>query len=192
MSRRFNLRIFHVPLKLAVLTLVLAGFWLLHGWVLGRMTGGGSFFNSSGVRVTHGFELYCQQNGGLPPQIGPNNLEVNWDGGNHFHLDLLTANSCTCQDLNGNVCDDATPPAAPIDTYNGCGVGTYNGQANYYACWTFTDKGEPGTNDTAWFMLWTPAPGLIPVFEAGPSLLTFGNHQAHFVTGGKLADAIQP
>jgi hypothetical protein len=183
MIRKFNLK---MPLKLAMLTMVLSGFWLLHGWLLGRMTGGGSFFASNGVHVTHGFELYCQQNGGMPPLVGPNNLEVNWDG-NHFRLDLLTANSCTCHDsVTGNVCNDSKPPAAPIDTYNGCGLGTYNGIANYYACFTFTDKGEPGTNDTATFNLWTPSPQLLPVFSAGPATLDSGNQQAHFVTGGKL------
>ena len=192
MGWRIHLRAFRTPVRLALLTVLLAGSWLLHAWVLGRMTGGGSFFTTNGVRVTHGFQLYCQQNGGLPPLIGPNNLEVNWDGGNHFHLDLLTANSCTCQDsVTGNVCEDAKPPAAPIDTYNGCGVGAFNGVANYYACWTFVDKGEPGTNDTAWFSLSTPAPGLLPVFEAGPAPLTFGNHQAHFVTGGKLSQSLR-
>ena len=174
--------------KVTLLVVLLAGFWSLSAHFLGRMTGGGSFFTqpTGGVRVTHGFELYCQQNGGIPPLIGPNNLEVNWDSGNHFHLDTLTANSCECSDgVTGQVCDDAKPPKAPIDTYNGCGIGTYNGLAGYYACWTFVDKGEPGTSDTAQFQLWTPPPGLLPVFSAGPAPLTSGNHQAHFITGGK-------
>ena len=174
-------------LWIACLVFLMAGFRMLYGWEqsLGRMTGGGSFFSDSGVRVTHGFELYCQNNGGVPPLIGPNNLEVNWDSGNHFHLDVLTANSCTCSDgTTGQVCNDATPPQAPIDTYNGCGMGTFNGAPGFYACWTFVDKGEPGTSDTAWFSLWN-GPGGLPVFSAGPALLTFGNHQAHFITGGK-------
>jgi hypothetical protein len=161
--------------KVTLLVVLIAGFWSLGAWTLGRMTGGGSFFTADGVRVTHGFELYCQQE--LPATIGPNNLEVNWNG-NHFHLETLTSSACHLE-------TDPTPPKAPISTYLGCGTGSYNGQPNYYACWTFVDAGEPGTNDTAWFALYTPLPYTL-VFQAGPSKLTFGNQQAHYVTGGKL------
>jgi hypothetical protein len=64
-------------------------------------------------------------------------------------------------------------------------LGSYNGTPDFYACWTFVDAGEPGTSDTAWFELWNPTLTEV-VLNAGPSFLTFGNHQAHFVTGGKL------
>lgn len=178
MRRRLDWGSLRTPARITFALILLSGLWLLHGWVLGRMTGGGSFFAEGGVRVTHGFELYCQQNGGTPPLVGPNNLEVNWDGGNHFHLETLTANSC----LLG---PDPTPPKAPISIYNGCGLGSYNGTPDFYACWTFVDAGEPGTSDTAWFELWNPTLTEV-VLNAGPSFLTFGNHQAHFVTGGKL------
>ena len=53
----------------------------------GRMTGGGSIFTESGTRVTHGFELHCDID------VGPNNLQVNFDG-NSFHLESLTAVNC--------------------------------------------------------------------------------------------------
>lgn len=161
---------------LAAGVLVLAVQFTLKAWVLGRMTGGGSFFQD-GVRITHGFELYCQQ-GPPAPVIGPNNLEVNW-GGNHFHLDALTANSCA---LGPN----PKPPAAPISIYNGSGTGTYNGQSGYLAYWQFIDAGEPGTNDIAWIVITDPT-GTNTVLSAGPANLEFGNEQAHFVTGGKLS-----
>lgn len=50
----------------------------------GRITGGGSIFRLDGVRVTHGFELRCDANDKRQ------NLEINWDGGNNFHLTEIT------------------------------------------------------------------------------------------------------
>ena len=54
--------------------------------------------------MTHGFKLHCDI------EIGPNNLEINWGPGNHFHLEELT--SVTCSD------DPAIepPPPAPTST----------------------------------------------------------------------------
>lgn len=126
----------------------------------GRMTGGG-VFTSSGVRVTHGFELHCTATD------SPNNLEVNWDTGN-FHLTSLTSARCL---------DDPTitpnPPAAGFDTYVGSGLGRCNGSAAS-ATWTFTDAGEPGGTDSA----------TINIAGIGCSLvvsgkLQNGNQQAH-------------
>jgi hypothetical protein len=107
----------------------------------GRMTGGGSVFTTAGVRVTHGFELHCD------PDDEPNNLEINWDGGNNFHLTSLTAVSCT--NAPGI---DPPPPDAGFDTYTATGVGTCNGLP---ASITFvlTDAGEPGTIDRASFVI---------------------------------------
>lgn len=103
----------------------------------GRMTGGGSVFTTAGVRVTHGFELHCDAT------HNPNNLEVNWDKGNNFHLTSLT--SAQCFDDPGIT---PNPPAARFDTYIGSGVGLCNGLPAA-ATWTFTDAGEPGRNDSA-------------------------------------------
>ena len=65
----------------------------------GADDGGGSIFCTiDGVvqRVTHGFQLHCgtgtDPEGSNPP--GPNNLEINFDGGNNFHLDALTVGNC--------------------------------------------------------------------------------------------------
>ena len=144
----------------------------------GRMTGGGSIFTSladSGVppstRVTHGFELHCD------PARKPNNLEINIHTvpGSRFHLESLTFALCT---------DDPTitpnPPAAPFDTYEGKGTGSYNGQSGATAEWIFTDAGEPGVNDRIKKLIIRDAGGnvVLNIPEPGHPL-TYGNHQAH-------------
>jgi hypothetical protein len=166
------------PVAMMVALLVLAlvgGHSILNAWVLGRMTGGGSVFKGD-LRITHGFELYCQPEPPAPV-IGPNNLEVNFDG-NHFHLDTLTEGRC-------ELGPDPKPPAAPISIYNGRGVGSYNGVAGYLISWVFVDAGEPGVNDTATYTILTPD-GSTVVLHVDTTVLTFGNHQAHFLTGGKV------
>lgn len=104
----------------------------------GRMTGGGSVFTSSGMRFTHGFELHCD------PSQPPNNLEVNWGSGNKFRLESIITASC----VNAPGISPK-PPAAGFNTYIGTGVGRYNGVPGTTIEFTFTDAGEPGTNDTA-------------------------------------------
>jgi hypothetical protein len=127
----------------------------------GRMTGGGSVFTTDGIRVTHGFELHCN------PADVPNNLEINWDGGNNFHLTSLTSAMCV---------DDPAiapnPPQAGFDTFIGTGVGTCNGlPANI--SFVLTDAGEPGTLDTATYTI----TGGCSLTVSGN--LTKGNQQAH-------------
>jgi len=139
----------------------------------GRMTGGGSVFNDS-MRVTHGFELNCDAT------KTPNNLEVNWDKGNKFHLENLTTASCT---------DDPAikpnPPAAGFDTYEGRGTGRYNGVPGASTHWIFIDAGEPGNKDSATIYIWD-AKGKLVLSVSGN--LKSGNHQAHkgTVTPAKL------
>src|SRR5258706_4560319 len=85
---------------------------VVYAWMQGRMTGGGSIFTDSGIRVTHGFELHCgpEPPGAIP---GPNNLEINWDSGNHWHLDNLTLADCS---------SDGLSPAPPPNTASGFDV----------------------------------------------------------------------
>jgi len=130
----------------------------------GRMTGGGSIFRADGIRVTHGFELHCNI------ADVPNSLEINWDGGNNFHLGALT--SVTCFD------DPAIapqPPNAGFDTLVGAGTGTLNG-APATIEFTLTDAGEPGTKDTARYFIIQNG---IVVLNVGPKNLEKGNQQAH-------------
>lgn len=131
----------------------------------GKMTGGGSVYKAE-MRVTHGMELRCD---------GTNsNLQVNWDKGNSFHLDQLTAVLCSDNpSLNGN------KPQSLFDTYEGWGTGTYNGTAGYRAHFVFTDNGEPGTKDTALIEIWDPTHTTQVLDLTSPSYLKNGNHQAH-------------
>jgi hypothetical protein len=131
----------------------------------GRMTGGGSIFTKAGGRVTHGFELHCD------PEIGPNNLEINWGGGNHFHLEELLTAVCT---------DDPSivprPPSADFDTYNGTGTGSCNGVDGATITFVLTDAGEPGKKDFASFEI-SGCPGGLSLSVDGN--LNKGNQQAH-------------
>jgi len=151
----------------------------------GRITGGGSIFatvnGTPNVRVTHGLELRCD------PADTRQSLEINWDGGNNFHLDKI---------INSVICfDDPTtspppPPGTVVDTYAGNTL--FNGQSGYhgfgYAVGTGTcnkapatiyfiliDAGEPGTEDIAEYHIVSSGCTL----NAGPALITKGNHQFH-------------
>jgi len=132
------------------------------------MTGGGSVFGKGSQRVTHGFELHCD------PAVGPNNLEVNWSG-NHFHMEELLTASCP----NDPTINPPPPPATDggFDTFIGTGTGRCNGVEGATISFTFTDAGEPGTKDTATFVI-TGCPSPVDgITVSGP--LKKGNHQAH-------------
>jgi hypothetical protein len=129
--------------------------------VEGRMTGGGSVFTTDDVRVTHGFELHCD------PLNTPNNLEINWGGGNNFHLTSLLTVTCV---NDPNI--EPQPPNAGFDTYIGTGVGTCNGLPALIS-FTLTDAGEPGTLDTASYTI----TGACSLTVSGN--LDKGNQQAH-------------
>jgi len=131
---------------------------------LGRMTGGGSVYTEDGMRVTHGFELHCDID------VGPNNLEVNFDK-NNFHLEQLTF--VRCYDDPGL---NPLPRPAPFDTLVGEGVGRFNNQPGYKIRFTFTDDGEPGSTDLAQIEIRDPQ-GRVVLFVSGN--LHNGNHQAH-------------
>jgi hypothetical protein len=133
--------------------------------VRGRMTGGGGVLTSVGELVTHGFELRCN------PSDNVSNLQVNWGRGNSFHLERLTAASCS---------DDPTlqpnPPAAGFDTYRGAGTGRLNGAPGAKVEWVFTDEGEPGTKDGLQLVI-RDASNNVVLQVSGR--LSRGNHQAH-------------
>ena len=133
--------------------------------VLGRMTGGGSNFTASGVRVTKGFQIHCDLR-------DPNNLEVNWAGGNRFHLEDLT--SAVCTDEDGY---DEAPPDAGFDTFVGVGTGRLNGTLGATIEFRFEDHGEPGRNDIV--SLTVRDAGGAVVLEVVEDALNSGNLQAH-------------
>jgi len=141
----------------------------------GRLTGGGTttgLFDAAGmtlpvtVDIHQGLELHCDET------VSPNNLEVTWDGGNHFHLDTLT--SATCFDDPSKT---PNPPPAGFDSYIGRGTGSCNGVPGATANWYFTDEGEPGTSDDVVSLSITCADGST-VTAAGQNNLQ-GNFQAH-------------
>ena len=129
----------------------------------GRITGGGSIFRLDGVRVTHGFELRCDANDKRQ------NLEINWAGGNNFHLTQIT--KVTCLD-NPNF-QPPPPPGTQADTYIGEGVGTCN-KLPATIKFILTDAGEPGTQDTAVYHITGGC-----TLDVGPAFLEKGNHQFH-------------
>ena len=131
----------------------------------GRMTGGGSVFTDNGVRVTHGFELHCDE------ADEPNRLQVNWGKGNKFHLESLTSAACA-DDPNL----DEEQPVAGFDTYKGTGTGRLNGVSGATADWEFTDDGEPGTSDHVRLQI-KDVNNVVVLTVSGA--LDRGNHQAH-------------
>jgi hypothetical protein len=130
----------------------------------GRMTGGGSVFTSNGIRVTHGFELHCDKTD------VPNSLEINWPG-NTFHMNLLASAVCT------NTAAVQAPPNAPFDTFTGTGTGKLNNVPGASIVFTLVDGGEPGTKDTAAYIIKDSNGNT--VLTVGTTLLTKGNQQAH-------------
>ena len=130
----------------------------------GRMTGGGSVFTSSDIRVTHGFELHCDI------EDVPNRLEINWPG-HKFHLLKLVSAFCFKDPKI-----DAGHPTDIFNTYVGIGTGRLDGEPGATAFWTFTDAGEPGTNDTATIVI-KDSLGHVVLTVSGH--LDSGNQQAH-------------
>jgi hypothetical protein len=143
----------------------------------GRMTGGGSVFTIDDVRVTRGFQIHCDLR-------DPNNLEVNWPGGNRFHLTELTSAVCT-----DSPAIDQNPPNAPFDTFTGTGVGKYRGEPGARIEFVFVDAGEPGSSDTASIKVYDSDDNLVldvPGDPNVPGFLDRGNIQAHKDTQSTL------
>lgn len=147
---------------------------------IGRFTGGGkdvvtnAIVPAGSVTLTKGFEVECDMN---PTH---ENLELNWTGGNHFHMDLITSAICTLQ-------GPPNPPTAPVNRIDGTGTGSYNGIDGYTVVFTLIDNGEPGTNDAAGFMVCQTdkanpnscATSANVVLSVPLQTVTTGNIQAH-------------
>jgi hypothetical protein len=150
----------------------------------GRVTGGGSiFWTVDGVpntRITHGEELRCD------PNDKRQSLEINWPGGNNFHLEKLI-NSVVC--FNDPLVAPPPPPGTVFDTYAGNTL--FQGHTGYhgfgYAVGTgicnklpatiyfiFSDAGEPGTGDVAEYHITGGC-----TLDVGPALIDRGNVQFH-------------
>jgi hypothetical protein len=137
----------------------------------GRMTGGGSIQCGDVGRVTYGFELHCIFPEGNAA-IEPNNLEINWGRGNHFHLTTLMTAVCTDTPVIQQ------PPSAPFDTMEGTGTGLLNGVPGATISFILIDAGEPGAGaDMARFFI-KDAVGNV-VLNCPLQVLDGGNNQAH-------------
>jgi hypothetical protein len=134
----------------------------------GRFTGGGRQILASDVSVTRGLTIHCDL-------VLSNNLEINWSGGNHFHMEehLVTI---ACID-SPNI--DQTPPVAPLDTLIGTGIGKYNNADGYSIQFTLVDAGEPGTEDQMAIRIFETANPANVVLNVPLQFLTGGNLQAH-------------
>lgn len=140
----------------------------------GRMTGGGVIRTTNDatgqpIQITYGYELRCDIND--PRQ----NLEINWDNGNTFKLDNVTAVGC---EDDPNI--SPNPPDASFDTMALAGTGSVNGIPGAFVYIVFQDAGEPGNANP------TPDYTTIVIYDASGQLLTVftapvdgGNHQAH-------------
>jgi hypothetical protein len=141
----------------------------------GRMTGGGSIQCGDVGRVTHGFELHCIFPEGADPKL-PNNLEINWGGGQNFHL--TTLETAVCLNVAGF---EESPPEAGFDTMTATGTGTLNQISGYTIEFKLIDDGEPGAGvDIARYLIRNPS-GTIILNCLNSFLEQGGNHQAHKV-----------
>jgi|SRR4051812_19609424 len=134
----------------------------------GRFTGGGFQIRLGGTRITRGLTIHCDL-------LLSNNLEVNWNG-HQFHMEEhLTTTRCS-DDPNIT----QTPPAAPLDTLVGIGIGRYDNADGYTIQFTLVDAGEPGTSDMAALRIFETAnPGHV-VLDLPLQVLDGGNLQAHY------------
>jgi len=135
---------------------------------VGRFTGGGHQVEVGGVaRITRGLTIHCDL-------LLSNNLEINWDGGNNFHM-LEHLQTLACFD---DPSIEQRPPVAPLDTLIGRGTGRYNGVDGYSIVFTLIDGGEPGRNDMMGFNI--TAPNGSVVINVPVQNLNGGNLQAHY------------
>jgi len=135
---------------------------------VGRFTGGGKQVDAGGAaKITRGLTIHCDL-------LLSNNLEINWDGGNKFHM-LEHLETIACFDDPGI---DQRPPVAPLDTLIGRGTGRYNGVDGYSIVFTLIDAGEPGRNDMMGFII--TAPNGSVVINVPVQNLIGGNLQAHY------------
>jgi hypothetical protein len=135
---------------------------------VGRFTGGGHQVEVGPARVTRGLTIHCDL-------LLSNNLEINW-GGNHFHM-LEHLETVQCSD---DPAIPQPPPAAPIDTLIGMGVGRYNGVGGYTVQFILVDAGEPGRNDRMGIRIYETADPTNVVLYVPTSYMTGGNLQAHY------------
>jgi hypothetical protein len=136
----------------------------------GRMTGGGvmrTLNEASGqeVEVSHAFVLHCDSH------TARNNIEVNWDNQQQFHLESLAFAGC---EALGTVIPG--PPQASFDRLTASGYGRLNDTSGAFIFVLFTDAGGPGRNDTSTIVIYDSNGDLVLNVTAH---LESGNHRAY-------------
>ena len=132
----------------------------------GRFTGGGFTVAANGLKVSKGFTLHCDA-------ILSNNFEVNWDGGNNFHIDKNPTN-VVCRFVN-----DPNPPDAPVNRIDITGTGTLNG-APATVTLVLIDNGEKNGAVPDQTYIAINGVNLTGGTVAVPANIDGGNIQAHF------------
>jgi hypothetical protein len=130
---------------------------------VGWMTGGGQM---ASFAASHGMELGCSTTS------NHHNLEVNWAGGNQFHLTSISSVTCYLDTTIGA----PNPPGANFNTLSMTGVGTYDGHPGATVTAMFTDEGEPGTKDMAMIVVKYNGSTVLQIPLAK---IATGNQQAH-------------
>ncbi len=135
--------------------------------VSGRFTGGGFQIiqGDVDVKVTRGFTIHCDNR-------LTNNLEVNWGGGNNFHMDKNTVSAVCTRPV------DPTPPASPVSRIVASATGQCNG-LDADISFILEDRGEPGRNDQAQLIITSEVTGGCTL-NLTLANLNGGNIQAHF------------
>jgi hypothetical protein len=134
----------------------------------GRFTGGGKQIDLAGIAITKGLTIHCDL-------LLSNNLEINWKD-HKFHMEEHMT-TIECSD-NPNI--EQRPPAAPLDTLIGIGIGRYDNNDGYTVEFKLVDAGEPGKNDQAALKIYETAnPGNV-VLNLPLTYLEGGNLQAHY------------
>jgi hypothetical protein len=138
---------------------------------IGRFTGGPNAIEVGGTKVTTGLQIHCH------PKDPSVNFEINWGGGDNFHLTDVTTVSCF--DSPGLT---PQPPKAPVDTIVATGFGTYNNVAGYTIEFLLGDSGEPDNKRTDVMRILIYATGNPSDVKLNVPLqnISAGNIQAHY------------
>jgi hypothetical protein len=137
----------------------------------GRFTGGPNAIEVGGAKVTTGLQIHCH------PKDPSVNFEINWGGGENFHLTDVTTVSCF--DSPGLT---PQPPKAPVDTIVATGFGTYNNVAGYTIEFLLGDSGEPDSKNTdvMRILIYTTGDPSDVKLNVPLQNITSGNIQAHY------------
>jgi hypothetical protein len=139
---------------------------------VGRFTGGGYLLATvpPGVKAHTSFVLQCNV------MDKPSRLQATWANGNHFHMERATAELCDTQPAPLPPSLGGSTSSGTFDRITGHGEGRYNGMGGATVDWSFTDNGEPGSNDVGHITV-KDAAGRV-VLQADGTLVG-GNYQAH-------------